>query len=422
MKLFTRSLTIGAFWLCATMVSAQGSKTLDGIWSGTLKTGMTSLQVVFHIGHDESGQATCTMDSPDQGAYGITAEVNYLSADSMSIGCKSIYAEYKGHLSGDSIQGSFSQSLISLPLNLHRIDDSALQARRPQHPQPPYPYPTKEVTFTNEADHATLAGTLTYPVGYRQDDEKNMTAIVLVSGSGQQNRDEEVFEHKPFLVIADHLARNGIATLRYDDRGTAQSVGGELENATSLDFMRDAKTAIRFLRQQGKFKRVGVLGHSEGALIAFILGALGETDFIISMGGPGVKGDTILSSQVNRVLELNGSPMRVTTKGYIESLSSQMNPWPQFFIDYDPTKDIASVRCPVMAINGSLDCQVISTLNLPAIQRTLPNNPKHLFKEYPNLNHLMQHCTTGSPDEYHKIEETISPEVLKDITNWILGL
>ena len=135
-----------------------------------------------------------------------------------------------------------------------------------------------------------------------------------------------------------------------------------------------------------------------------------------------VKGDTILSSQVNKMLELNESPMRVTTKGYIESISSQLNPWLRFFIDYDPARDIASVRCPVMAINGSLDSQVISTLNLPAIQRTLPANPKHLFKEYPGLNHLMQHCKTGSPNEYYEIEETISPEVLKDITDWIQGL
>ena len=420
-KMISRNLAICALCLCATMVSAQDTKVLDGAWSGTLKAGFTSLEVVFHIGHDEAGKATCTMDSPNQGARGIPAEVNHLSADSLAIGCKAINAEYKGKLSGDSIKGTFYQNMMSLPLNLHRIEGGVGKPLRPQLPKEPFPYPTKEVTFTNEADHATLAGTIAYPAGYDQKANKGATAIVMVSGSGQQNRDEEVFEHKPFLVIADHLARHGIATLRYDDRGTAQSVGGEVENATSLDFMRDAKAAVKFLRQQG-FKRIGVLGHSEGALIAFMLGALGEPDFIISMGGPGVKGDTILSSQVNKMLELNESPMRVTTKGYIESISSQLNPWLRFFIDYDPARDIASVRCPVMAINGSLDSQVISTLNLPAIQRTLPANPKHLFKEYPGLNHLMQHCKTGSPNEYYEIEETISPEVLKDITDWIQGL
>lgn len=421
MKRLQRLTTLCLLGMAAHISMAQDTNNLEGAWMGKLNAGLQSLTVVLHIGHDTTGKATCTFDSPDQGAKGIAGTIDHISSDSLAVSIASIHASFKGHITGDSIQGQFAQSLISLPLSLRHVDEGSLRPNRPQMPKEPFPYPTQEVTFTNEADHATLAGTLCYPAGNRQGDSKDATAIVMVSGSGQQNRDEEIFEHKPFLVIADHLARHGIATLRYDDRGTAQSVGGELESATTQDFMRDAQAAVKFLRQQG-FRRVGILGHSEGAVIAFMLGALGEPDFIISMGGPGVKGDTLLTSQVNKILELNQSPMRVTTKGYIESISSQLNPWLRYFIDYDPARDISFVRCPVMAINGSLDCQVIAGLNLPAISKSLPDNDKNLIKEYPGLNHLMQHCTTGRVEEYRKIEETISPEVLKDISDWINGL
>jgi pimeloyl-ACP methyl ester carboxylesterase len=294
--------------------------------------------------------------------------------------------------------------------------------KRPQTPQQPYPYTTEEVTFRNEKDGATLAGTLTWPIGYDPKSHKKPTVVLLVTGSGQQNRDEEIFEHKPFLVIADYLARQGIASLRYDDRATGASFGGDIASATTEDFSRDAAAGLKFLRGMKAFSKVGLIGHSEGGAIAFILGAKGMTDFIVSMAGPGVKGDTLLVMQQNRVAELMG----ITTKTSIAQLRKNeqllKTPWFRWFIDYDPSADIKSTHCPVFAINGNRDCQVISQQNLTAIEQLLPKTKMTRVKEYPGLNHLFQHCSTGNTNEYRQIEETISAEVLSDIAEWIKGL
>ena len=227
--------------------------------------------------------------------------------------------------------------------------------------------------------------------------------------------------HQPFLVIADFLARQGIATLRYDDRATGASVGGDLKNATTADFMLDAAAGMEFLRNR-KFGRVGCLGHSEGGAIAFMLGAKEKTDFIVSLAGPGVKGDTLLAAQNNRILQLMKSPARGSVASIRSMAIRQQNAWMNFFIDYDPAKDIQAIRCPVFALNGDRDAQVISSLNLESIRRLLPKSPYNIIKEYPGLNHLFQHAETGLPTEYGNIEETISPEVLQDISQWINGL
>ena len=287
---------------------------------------------------------------------------------------------------------------------------------RPQNPVAPYPYKTEEVAFKNVADGATLVGTLSYPIGYK----KGKTPVVLmVTGSGQENRDEEIFDHKPFLVIADYLARHGVATLRYDDRGFGKSTGGDVEHATTLDFMRDAASGVDFLRTSKQFGKVGILGHSEGGSIAFMLGAKGKVDFVISMAGIGVKGDTALTAQANKILELTGQSMRFSTHQYRMNAIIERSPWLNFFIDYDPSGDISKTLCPVMAINGSRDVQVIPSLNLMGIKAHLKPNSKNIIKEYPSLNHLFQHCKTGNVLEYRMIEETISPEVLEDIVRFI---
>lgn len=272
----------------------------------------------------------------------------------------------------------------------------------------------------NENDGATLAGTLTWPVGY--DKKQKPMVVLLVTGSGQQNRDEEVFDHKPFLVIADYLARQGIATLRYDDRATGKSVGGDVANGTTEDFSRDAAAGLDYLRSLKAFDKVGLLGHSEGGAIAFILGAQNKTDFIISLAGPGVKGDTLLAAQSNHILSLSGQPANMTVERYRQLEESQQLLWLRWFNDYDPSENIRHTRCPVLALNGDRDCQVISSLNLTAIKQLLPLSKKNLVKEYPGLNHLFQHCTTGLPTEYGIIEETISTDVLQDIALWILNL
>ena len=186
--------------------------------------------------------------------------------------------------------------------------------------------------------------------------------------------------------------------------------------------MRDAQAGIEFLRSLKQFDKVGILGHSEGGAIAFLLGARKKTDFIISLAGPGVKGDTLLAAQNNRIMELSRQPGKVTTAMLRQQPDTQKTPWLQWFINYDPSTDIRNTRCPVFALNGDRDCQVISSQNLTAIQRLLPKSKQNLIKEYPGLNHLFQHCTTGLPTEYASIEETISPEVLDDISRWLHSL
>ena len=391
-------------------VSAQ--HTMDGVWTGKLNVGPQTLTLVLHVAHEASGNAVCSLDSPDQGAMNIPVKSDYCSVDSISVSLEQLDLSYQGRLKGDEIVGTFTQG-ATFPLTLKRGEETL---KRPQNPVEPFPYKTEEVTFTNATDKATLAGTLSYPTDYK----KGKTPVVLmVTGSGQENRDEEVFGHKPFLVIADYLARHGVASLRYDDRGFGKSTGGDVKHATTADFARDAASGIEFLRTLKCFSKVGVLGHSEGGSIAFMLGAKGKVDFVISMAGIGVRGDTALTAQANRLLELSGQPMRLSTLQYHVNAYMKKSPWLNFFMDYDPSDDITKTLCPVMAINGERDVQVISSLNLIGIKGHLTENPKNFVKEYPALNHLFQHCTTGNVSEYRMIEETISPEVLEDIARFI---
>ena len=391
-------------------VSAQHA--MDGVWTGKLNVGPQTLTLVLHVAHEASGNAVCSLDSPDQGAMNIPVKSDYCSADSIRVSLEQLGLSYQGRLKGDEIVGTFTQGM-AFPLTLKRGEE---KLKRPQNPVEPFPYKTEEVTFTNATDKATLVGTLSYPIAYK----KGKTPVVLmVTGSGQENRDEEIFGHKPFLVIADYLARHGVASLRYDDRGFSKSTGGDVKHATTADFAWDAASGIEFLHTLKCFSKVGVLGHSEGGSIAFMLGAKGKVDFVISMAGIGVRGDTALTAQANRLLELSGQPMRLSTLQYHVNAYMKKSPWLNFFMDYDPSGDITKTLCSVMAINGERDVQVISSLNLIGIKGHLTENPKNFVKEYPALNHLFQHCTTGNVSEYRMIEETISPEVLEDIVRFI---
>lgn len=407
-------LSFITFLLFATTSYAQNR--IDGVWTGKLNAGAQTLTIVIHVNHDSNGNATSSLDSPDQGASDITAKVDYCSSDSIAISITNLGASFKGRLNGDEINGGFSQMGYNFPLNLKRGEE---KLNRPQNPTKPYPYKTEEVTFTNATDKAILAGTICYPTNY----QKGKTPVMLmVTGSGLENRDEEVFDHKPFLVIADYLARNGIATLRYDDRSFGESKGGDVKNATTKDFARDAEAGIAYLKSTKKFGKVGVLGHSEGGSIAFMLGAKDKVDFVISMAGIGAKGDTVLTAQTNKAMELAGQTKRLTTLQYRVSTMFQNSPWLNYFLDYDPAADIAATKCPVMAINGDKDIQVISSLDLPGIKKNLHDNKYNFIREYPSLNHLFQHCTTGAISEYRLIEETISPKVLSDMAKWINSL
>ena len=396
----------------------QPTTALLGSWSGKLEVGALALTLVINL-EQADGYVTVTLDSPDQGVKGLGAYKQFLSDDSLAFKVEMIGATYQARLKDGKLDGTFSQNGMSFPLVLTK---GVPEVKRPQMPQPPFPYTTEEVTFRNEADGATLAGTLTWPVGYDPKGKQRPTVALLVTGSGQQNRDEELFSHKPFLVIADYLARQGIATLRYDDRATGASVGGEVANATSEDFTRDAAAGLDYLRSRKAFGKVGVMGHSEGGMIAFMLGAKGQTDFVVALAAPGVKGDTLLTAQSNLIMKLSGMPAEMTVEKYRQQSIIQQMPWIRWFNDYDPSADISHTQCPVLAINGDRDTQVIAELNLKAIERLLPKSAKSMVKLYPGLNHLFQHATTGLPTEYGQIEETFAPEALTDIANWLKAL
>ena len=395
------------------IVRAQG---ISGPWRGDLDLGTTKLAIVFHF--DPEG---CTMDSPDQGAKGLPAEITFISKDSVAVEQKAYGVSYSGKLSDGKIEGRFSQRGMYMPLVLVPGDVVRL---RPQTPKEPYPYKTEEVTFAN--GDATFSGTLTWPEKWNG--RKKVPVAIMVTGSGQQNRDEEIMDHKPFLVISDYLARHGVATLRYDDRGTGKSTG-DPANSTTEDNMYDAAAGLDYLRSVGKFNKVGVIGHSEGGEIAFMLGARGKVDFLVSLAGPGVQGDSILLLQNINALRKSGMVMNLTKEFIRGQIKAQNNPWLNFFIDYDPVQDIRMLRCPALILNGGKDTQVEAAVNIPSIEANLPRDRygRYLDKRtklivYPGLNHLFQHCGSGQVEEYSAIEETFAPLVLSNIASWIKGL
>ena len=408
------------FFLAFITALTASAQTVAGTWTGKLSVGGTQLTVALNITDNADGTYSCTLDSPDQGVKGIPAEITVTDGTKVKVTIASLMAAYEGEIKDGEMKGTFTQGGMPFTLNLK---PGTVKLNRPQTPVEPYPYATKDVKIDNKADNVSLGATLTYPVGYEKMDKKDVPVVVMVTGSGLQNRDEELFGHKPFLVLADYLARNGIATLRYDDRGMDKSTGNPA-TATVESNMRDALAAVEAARGMGEFGKVGVLGHSEGGLIAFMLGAQGKADFIVSMAGPGIKGDSLLAEQQNAQLRLYGKPANRTVKQVREEMKLQpKNAWLDYFADYDPASDITRTTVPVMAINGSHDMQVLAESNLGAIRKYLADgNRQNLIKEYPGLNHLFQHCQLATSLDYYRIEETCAPEVLKDIADWINAL
>ena len=392
------------------------AQNISGSWFGQLDVGIVKLRIVFNITKDAEGKEICTMDSPDQSAKGIPASLLYISTDSVCIKVPVCNVLYEGKLTDGELKGVFKQNGMTFNLNMKA---GALLFNRPQNPMKPYPYRTEDVSFTNSKADAVLAGTISFPVGYKDGDR--VPVVLMISGSGSQNRDSEIFEHKPFLVIADFLARNGIATLRYDDRAVGASTG-KYQAPNTEEVAEDAQCGIEFLRKRGEFSKIGVLGHSEGAIVAFMLGSKSLIDFAVCLAAMGVPGDECLYEQYKRNIELSGYSSQMTKEQHRSLLLSRNNSWLKFFLDYNPVSDIQNTRCPVFAINGDKDVQIISYTNIPAIKSNLPNNEKSIVKVYPGLNHLFQECSTGLPSEYSSIEQTISPVVLNDIAEWINNL
>lgn len=428
-----RRIALAALLLAA--VAAASAAAPEGTWHGRISAGLQRLQLVFHFGPD----STCTVDSPDQGARGLAARLLPCGPDSVAVAIPAVQAEYRGRVGKRSITGRFRQGPYVLPLNLKPGEASL---RRPQTPVPPFPYVTREVSVPS--GDAVLSGTITYPEGYTPGSRPPLA--VLVSGSGLQNRDEEIMGHKPFAVLAHELARRGVATLRYDDRGFARSTGSN-DSATTMTYADDAAAAVAYARASGDFGAVGVAGHSEGGTIAFILGARGDVDFAVSLAGAAVAGMDILMAQNRRALAEAGYDSAVTEAycsvlapvlrgektdaGTLESLpealranlravESHLNPWMRYFATFDPAEALRALKCPLLALNGELDTQVEAGPNLEAIKRAVPAHPRNELRSYPGLNHLFQPCRTGSVAEYGTIEQTMSPAVPADIATWIL--
>lgn len=384
---------------------------IKGDWSGKLELGFgRALKIVLHISAETN---EVTMDSPDQGAYGMSCETVMLSSDSISIGIPKLLMHYNAKLHDNRLIGTFKQGQLSLPLNL---EHGLKKVNRPQTPKAPFPYKEEQVRISNSDSSVVLSGTLAIPENCSND----TPIAVLVTGSGSQNRDEELFEHKPFAVIADYLARNGIATLRYDDRGFAASTG-DCSEATTEDYAQDAKMVINWIRDQNRFGKAGLIGHSEGGMIGYMLGAEENApDFVISIAGPVVDGGKILDYQNKIALmrlgmnEAQAEEQARLARQRIEADPSQK--WYQFFLRYDPAENLANLKSKALIIYGEKDVQVPPSLNY---ERAIQLAPDATVICYPGLNHLMQHAASGAVEEYGEIEETISPEVLQDIVLFI---
>ncbi len=457
------------FLMLLSLPATAQQNQIVGNWQGALKISSIQLRIVFNVIETENQKLIATLDSPDQGAFGIPVDTVIFNPPYVKFEVTSIVGFFEGSLNetAQSISGKWNQGGQSFDLELSR-SDSVITINRPQEPKPPFPYIEEDVVFENKNANITLAGTLTYPK-----EGENFPVVILVSGSGPQNRNEELLGHKPFLVIADFLTRNGIAVLRYDDRGVGKSTG-DFSSATTLDFVGDALSAVDFLKSKDQINKnlIGIIGHSEGGLIAPLAAVQSEdVAFIIMMAGPGLCGKEILVLQTELILRANGEPEDEIKKGaelneqlyeillsekdsasvssqlrdvferaYIEMTDKEktqigdkdifmerqfgmmQSPWFKYFLAYDPYETLTKVSCPVLAINGEKDLQVPPKENLAMIQKAFKEAGKENYKlvELPGLNHLFQTAKTGSPMEYSTIEETISPAALNVIKDWIL--
>lgn len=440
-----------------------------GSWFGRLNAGAISLRIVFNLSLVEKDSLVATLDSPDQGAKNIKIGPVVLNGKEIQIKAPLLLAEYNGTIKNDTlIEGTFKQAGASLPLNLTKLK-AVFTLNRPQEPVPPFPYASEDVTFRNDKFNITLAGTLTVPAG-----KGPFPAAILITGSGTQNRNEELLGHKPFLVIADYLTRNGIAVLRYDDRGAGKSQGSPFD-ATTADFATDAEAAFNFLKTRKEISptAIGLIGHSEGGIIASVVAASNPgICFVISLAGISVRGEKITEWQARDIGRASGADEKEIQKGIAtnrkllavvkkepddikaeekmvalyrkilqkentsaenidkavailrKTSGSATYKWTRYYLTTNPADYWKKVKCPVLALNGDKDLQVAADENLNAIDKAVKSGGNTNVKtiKLPGLNHLFQHCKTGLVSEYGEIEETFSPEVLRVMTDWILNL
>ena len=462
------------FYFLIALISLNATaQNITGQWNGVLDIQGNQLRLIFNIEKTDSG-FSATMDSPDQGALGIPVKETTFENSELKIYASNLGIEYIGVLGKDNIvAGNFKQGGMSLPLNLSRekIEVNAKTTKlRPQDPVEPYPYHSEDITFKNTKANIELAGTLTLPNTTDQ-----FPVVVLISGSGPQDRNQEILGHKPFLVISDYLTRNGIAVLRFDDRGTALSKG-DFASSTTADFATDVEAAVNYLKTRKEInkKQIGLIGHSEGGVIApMVASSSKDIAFIVLLAGSGVPGDELLLLQQKYLIDemgvsedLKKAMINLNTNAFAlikkssddatlkkelskilrlgledivkaqgiesakesidenminEQMQQFLNPWSQYFIKYDPAPALSKVKSPVLALNGSKDLQVPSKENLSAIKNALikGGNRDYTIKELPGLNHLFQESKTGLPNEYEQIEQTFSPVALTEILQFI---
>lgn len=439
------------------------AQSITGDWYGSLNVQGMNMKLVFHITETDDGYAA-TFDSPGQGASGIPFTSAVRNENTITLSADNIAATFTAALENEKLNGIWKQGVNEFELVMSRTDKEIKGPNRPQEPKGALPYKAEEVFFENSADDISLAGTLTIPKG-----KGPFPAVILISGSGPQDRDEYFMSHRPFLVIADHLTKQGIAVLRYDDRGFGESTGN-FGSATSLDFASDAASAVDYLNTRVEIDNdhIGLAGHSEGGLIAPIVAAYNaDVAFIILLAGPGVTGVEIQKQQIESFAPMMGltpeqieeeklnieqiaSIVRETDIGedlnqkiteffkgkmpegdsfmgmnkdeFITQKLMELNrPWYKYFIDHDPAEFLNEVNVPILAINGSKDIQV-SPQNLEYIRKATSHNNQVTITEYPGMNHLFQKCSTCMMSEYSTIETTISPIVLNDMSTWIWNI
>jgi len=456
------------FFLLITSISGiegQSVEGIEGIWLGMLKVGEMELRIALTFSESEDGTLSASMNSIDQSSGEIPMEKVILNEDSVLVQHSGIGIEFEGivDLTANTFDSEFRQGPGKFPILFSKVESLPISAR-PQEPKEPYPYKEEQVEYEHKAADIKIAGTLTYP-----DSGGPFPAVILLSGSGPQNRDEEIFDHKPFMVLADYLTRNGIAVLRSDDRGVGGTTGS-FKGSTTGDFSEDALAGVAYLNGRDEInpKWIGLAGHSEGGMMAPIAASKSsDIGFIVMMAGPGIAFSDIILFQkeigwkkmgVNdEDIELNRSwhnkvskitSMNIENEGVRgkvmlhykslsdgekgrlnktpESVEGEINhltdPWWRYATKYDAQATLMKVKCPVLAINGSKDMQVIAKENLAAIEEALQSggNNNYLIKELEGLNHLFQTADTGDEAEYVKIEETFSPDAMKLIADWIL--
>lgn len=444
------------FWVLIFLAQIFYAQQFIGNWKGELDIQGMKLPLILHI--KQNGEtAQSTLDSPKQGAKDIPIAKTEITNNELAFEDSNLRISYKGTLKDQEIKGTFTQGNMELPLNFSKSEtEENYSFNRPQTPKPPFDYNTEEVLFTNPIDKNTLGGTISTPKNFKKIDK----ILVMITGSGRQNRDEELFGHKPFAVIADDFAKKGIATLRIDDRGIGTSSKGN-ENDTSANFATDISAAVDFLYSKG-YTNIGLIGHSEGGMIAPMVTNLNKkVKFMILMAGPGTEIDELLVQQNYLSGKLAGMTEKDLTeaktsnkliydfiknysgKNYEEDLKNFLTEkfkgkmsteeinqninqtkknWFRYFIKFNPNEYLSKVKIPTLAINGSKDFQVPAKENLEAIKKSLTKAGNKNFEtvEFEGLNHLFQECKSGAFSEYAEIEQTISPKVLEKMSEWIL--